>query len=101
MHQVEVVLAPDRSSIAYGTPSDTGLVAPGRWNELSPGVRRALVVAGAIEGILKIAALIDLRRRDPAEVHGSKKLWAVAVVVINSAGLAPLAYFFLGRRRTD
>jgi hypothetical protein len=64
---------------------------------LSPRTRRILMVAGAIEGVLKIAMLADLRRRPASLVNGSKKVWAWSTVV-NSAGLIPIAYFVYGRR---
>jgi hypothetical protein len=54
--------------------------------------------AGTVEGVLKIAALVDLARRPKAEVRGSKARWAVAIVLINSLGVVPLAYFVVGRR---
>ena len=69
-----------------------------KWNELSPRVRR-LVVAGAVfEGALKIAALVDLARRPADAVQGSKKVWATAIVLVNSMGAVPIAYFVRGRR---
>jgi hypothetical protein len=68
-------------------------------NDLGPGVRRLIVVIGALEGALKIAALVDLVRRPPANVRGSKAGWAAAIIVINSAGAVPLSYFRYGRRR--
>jgi hypothetical protein len=58
------------------------------------------VVAGAIEGVLKLAALIDLARRPSNEVRGSKARWAAAVALINSLGALPIAYFAWGRRRS-
>jgi hypothetical protein len=69
-----------------------------RWSELDPGTRRVVVVAGVLEGLLKIAALTDLARRPAARVRGRKWVWAVVLVVVNSAGGAPLAYFRFGRR---
>jgi hypothetical protein len=57
------------------------------------------VVAGAIEGSLKIAALIDLARRPASEIRGSKPRWAAALVLVNSVGAVPIAYFARGRRR--
>lgn len=69
-----------------------------KWNELSPRTRR-LVVAGAVfEGALKVAALVDLSRRPAAEIRGSKPAWAVAIVLVNSLGAVPIAYFARGRR---
>ena len=71
-----------------------------KWNDLEPRTRRLIVVAAAIEGVLKIAALIDLARRPSNEVRGSKARWAAAVSLINSLGAVPIAYFAWGRRRS-
>jgi hypothetical protein len=70
-----------------------------RWSELSPRTRRLIIVAGACEGILKVAALVDLSRRSPSEVRGSRARWALAVTLSNSVGIVPVAYFVYGRRR--
>lgn len=70
-----------------------------RWNELSPRTRRVIVTMASVETALKAAALIDLRRRPAAQVRGSKKKWATAIVLVNSAGAVPIAYFARGRRR--
>jgi hypothetical protein len=75
-------------------------MAKRRWSDLSERQRRLVVAAGAIEAVLKIAALVDLRRRPAGEIRGPKKLWAVAIVLVSSAGALPIAYFALGRRRT-
>lgn len=68
------------------------------WNDLSPQVRRAIVVAGAVEGVLKLAALRDLRKRPAERVRGSKARWATAIVLTNSVGAVPIAYFVRGRQ---
>lgn len=70
-----------------------------RWSDLSPRTRRFVIVAGAVEGALKAAALVDLARRPASQVRGSKVRWVVAIIVINSAGLVPVAYFVRGRLR--
>lgn len=57
------------------------------------------MVASVFEGVLKIAALVDLKRRPAEEVRGSKRAWATAVVLVNSVGAVPLAYFLLGRQK--
>jgi hypothetical protein len=57
------------------------------------------VIAGTFEGLLKVAALIDLVRRPASQVRGPKRRWAFAVVLTNSLGLVPLAYLVAGRRR--
>ncbi len=69
-----------------------------KWSELSPRSRRLIVVGAVCEGILKVAALVDLARRPASEVRGSKLRWALVVTLVNSVGAAPLAYFFYGRR---
>jgi hypothetical protein len=75
-------------------------MAATRWNDLSARSRR-LIAAGALaEAALKAAVLIDLRRRPASEIRGSKRAWALAMIV-NSAGIIPLSYFAFGRRRTQ
>ena len=69
-----------------------------RWSELDPRLRQAITIAGAVEAGLKIAALIDLAQRPARHVHGSKALWASAIVLVNSAGAVPIAYLLRGRR---
>jgi hypothetical protein len=57
-----------------------------------------LMLGATFEGILKILALIDIVRRPPDQVRGSRVKWAAAVVLINSLGAVPMAYFLYGRR---
>jgi hypothetical protein len=75
------------------------VVAAHRWNDLSPRTRRLLIAGASAEGTMKVAALIDLSRRPASEVRGSKARWAVAIILINSVGAVPVAYFARGRRR--
>jgi len=69
-----------------------------KWSDLSRRTRRFIVVAGAVEGTLKIAALIDLKRRPAGAIRGSKAAWAISVAFVNSLGVLPIAYFLRGRR---
>jgi hypothetical protein len=69
-----------------------------KWQELSPRTRRLIVIGGALDGILKLAALIDLARRPAVEVRGTKPRWALAITLTNSLGAVPIAYFIWGRR---
>lgn len=69
-----------------------------RWQDLSPRTRRLLLTGACIEGALKTVALIDLARRPANRVRGSKAAWAVAIVLVNSAGAVPIAYLVRGRR---
>ncbi|MBF6355270.1 PLDc_N domain-containing protein [Nocardia higoensis] len=74
-------------------------MAKRKWKDLSVRSRRLIVVTTVLEGILKIAALVDLARRPATEIRGSKRAWATAVLLVNSVGAVPLAYFLFGRRR--
>jgi hypothetical protein len=67
-------------------------------SDFSPRTRRLLIVGASVEGVLKIAALADMKRRPASEIRGSKWVWGPAMIV-NSAGTIPLAYFAFGRRR--
>jgi hypothetical protein len=58
--------------------------------------RRIIIAAAAAETALKAAMLIDLRRRPAAQVRGPKWLWA-STALINTAGIAPVSYFLVGR----
>ena len=74
------------------------MVAQRRWSDLSERSRRLLTITAVAEGILKLAALIDLKRRPASQVRGPKWLWATALAVVGSAGVLPLSYFVFGRR---
>jgi hypothetical protein len=69
------------------------------WSELSTRSRGLIITVGSLEGLLKVAALTDLARRPSSEIRGSKVRWALAVTLINSAGIAPIVYFIYGRQR--
>jgi hypothetical protein len=74
-------------------------MAKRQWSDLSERTRRRIVIGGTLEGILKIAALVDLKRRPAAEVRGRKWVWATGITLANSVGLVPISYFLWGRRR--
>ena len=76
----------------------THMTGTRRWNDLDERTRRFVVVGGVVEGLLKIAALTDLARRPASRVRGRKWVWAVVLVLVNSAGGAPLVYFRFGRK---
>jgi hypothetical protein len=69
-----------------------------RWSDLSEGTRRWILIGAAVEGALKIAALVDLKQRPANQVRGRKWVWAVVITLANSAGAVPLSYFLVGRR---
>jgi hypothetical protein len=70
-----------------------------QWSDLSQGTRRLLIVAAVAEGILKLAALIDIRRRPASQIRGPKWVWATVVALVSSAGVVPISYFVFGRRQ--
>jgi hypothetical protein len=75
------------------------MAARRRWSDLSERRRRLLVAAAVAEGILKLAALIDITRRPASQIRGQKWIWATVVAVVSSAGVVPVSYFVFGRRR--
>jgi hypothetical protein len=70
-----------------------------QWSDLSPRTRRLLTITAVAEGILKVAALLDLKRRPASQIRGPKWLWATVVTVVSSAGVVPISYFVFGRRQ--
>ena len=74
-------------------------MATRRWSELSERTRRLLLLGAVVEGVLKVAALVDLKGRPAAEVRGRKWVWATVIALANSAGLVPVGYFLFGRRK--
>jgi hypothetical protein len=74
-------------------------VAKKRWNELSQRTRRLIITGGVFEAVLKVAALVDLTRQPANAIRGSKPRWAAAIVLTNSIGAVPIAYFLHGRRK--
>jgi hypothetical protein len=74
-------------------------MATRRWSDLSEGNRRLLIAMGVADAALRVAALIDIKRRPASQIRGQKRVWAVVVALVNSAGLVPISYFAFGRRR--
>jgi hypothetical protein len=70
-----------------------------KWDELPPARKRLMIAVGVVDAGMRAWALIDLKNRPDDEVNGPKAAWALALTVVNSAGLLPAAYLVLGRRR--
>ena len=70
-----------------------------QWSDLSERTRRLLITAAVADAALRIAALIDIRRRPAVQIRGRKRVWAAVVALVNSAGVVPISYFIFGRRR--
>jgi hypothetical protein len=75
------------------------MAARRQWSDLSDRTRRLLTITAVGEGILKLAALIDLKRRPANHVRGPKWLWATVLTIVSSAGVVPISYFVFGRRQ--
>lgn len=65
------------------------------WQDLSERQKAGIVAAALVQVGLQLAALIDIRRRRPEQVRGSKRAWATATFV---NFLGPIAYFVYGRK---
>jgi hypothetical protein len=70
-----------------------------KWDELPPARKRLMITVGVVDAGMRAWALMDLKNRPVDEVNGTKAAWALALTVVNSAGLLPTAYLLFGRRR--
>jgi hypothetical protein len=75
------------------------MAAKKKWGDLSERTRKLLITAAVAEGTLRVAALIDIKRRPASQIRGRKWMWAAVVAVVSSAGIRPISYFVFGRRR--
>jgi hypothetical protein len=69
-----------------------------KWSDLSERTRTLIITVAVADGILKAAALIDIKRRPASQIRGPKWVWAPVVTLVNSAGIVPISYFVFGRR---
>jgi hypothetical protein len=72
------------------------MAAKQKWRDLSERRRRLILVAAVVEAGLKMAMLIDIKRRPADQIQGSKRMWR-ALAFVN--GVGPISYFASGRRR--
>jgi hypothetical protein len=72
-----------------------------RWSDLSERNRRLLIAAAVADVALRVAALVDIKRRPANQIRGRKWVWATVVAVVNSAGVVPISYFVFGRSRPE
>jgi hypothetical protein len=87
---------PDQDRAVYG---EAAMAAKRTWSDLDESTRKLIITVAVVEGILKVAALIDIKRRPASQIRGPKWLWAPLVAVVNSARVVPISYFVFGRRR--
>ena len=74
-------------------------MAARQWSDLDERTRKLIISVAVVEGILKLAALIDIKRRPASQIRGRKWMWASVVTVVSSAGVIPISYFLFGRRQ--
>jgi hypothetical protein len=67
-----------------------------KWKDMPPQARLGVVVVGAIQLTLLLAAQRDISRRPAEQIRGSKTMWRVATLV-NLIG--PGSYFAFGRKK--
>ncbi|HEY2307672.1 MAG TPA: DUF5652 family protein [Streptosporangiaceae bacterium] len=75
------------------------MVAKRTWGDLDESTRKLIIAVAVADGILKVAALIDIKRRPASQIRGPKWVWAPVLAVVNSAGVVPISYFVFGRRQ--
>ena len=74
-------------------------MAARQWSDLDERTRKLIISVAVVEGILKLAALIDIKRRPASQIRGRKWMWASVVTIVSSAGVIPISYFLYGRRQ--
>jgi hypothetical protein len=75
------------------------MAARRHWDDLDERTRKLVIAAAVADGVLRIAALIDIKRRPASQIRGRKWVWATVVAIVSSAGVLPTSYFLFGRRR--
>jgi hypothetical protein len=72
------------------------MISRKRWEDMAPQQKIAIGVLGMVQLLLLAAALLDLRRRTPEQIRGSKSMWTL-LAFVNYVG--PISYFLIGRKR--
>lgn len=67
-----------------------------KWKDMPPQARVGMVLVGAIQLTLLLAAQRDISRRPAEQITGSKTMWRLATLV-NFIG--PGSYFAFGRKK--
>ena len=69
-----------------------------RWSDLDERTRKLLITVAVADAALRVAALIDIKRRPASQIRGEKRAGVAVVALVNSAGVIPVSYFLFGRR---
>ena len=68
-----------------------------RWQDLTVVEKIGVGLMGAVQLMLLLAALWDIRRQPADEIKGGKGWW-IAAVFVNFVG--PISYFLFGKRKS-
>ena len=71
------------------------MAASYQWSDLSERTRRLIIAVAIADGTLRVAALIDIKRRPASQIRGRKGMWAAAAAV---AGGHPIRDHLIGSR---
>jgi hypothetical protein len=52
------------------------MAAKRTWSDLDESTRKLIITVAVVEGILKVAALIDIKRRPASQIRGPKWQWS-------------------------
>ncbi len=86
-----------RQKIGSGTDwKEHTMLANKKWRDMSTAQKTRIVVQPMAHLRLLAAVLLDIRRRAPDRIRGSKRLWTVAAFV---QPIGPIGYFLFGRKR--
>ena len=67
-----------------------------KWQDMSTAQKTRIVLQPMVHLGLLAAVLMDIRRRAPDRIRGSRRLWTVAAFV---QPVGPISYFLFGRKR--
>ncbi len=83
-----------RQKIGWG--KEHTMLAHKKWRDMSTAQKTRIVLQPMAHLRLLAAVLLDIRRRAPDKIRGSKRLWTVAAFV---QPIGPIGYFLFGRKR--
>ncbi len=86
-----------RQKIGSGTHwKEHTMLGHKKWRDMSTAQKTRIVLQPMVHLGLLAAVLLDIRRRAPDRIRGSKRLWRVAAFV---QPIGPIGYFLFGRKR--
>lgn len=67
-----------------------------KWSELTDSQKRLIGGISVADLVAKASALRSLYKTDAKDIRGPKWLWAIIIIVVNTAG--PAAFYTVGRK---